>query len=120
MIFFLLCTFTNSIAVFGQKNLQLENSNFDKDKWLTSSHYRYEIVKGENFPDLKTLKKKQIIRLLGKPNTKSNSELTYCFDISSKKNGNCEGSYLTISLSEKIPPKYRVTLVWVEKSIQND
>lgn len=115
-----MCTIFNSTIVFGQKNLQTDNSNFDRQKWLTSSDYRYEIVKSEKFPTLETLTKKQIIKLLGQPNFKSKTELTYCFDIPKEKNSKCEGSFLTINLSKNIPPKFRVTMIWVEPSTKKD
>ena len=51
-VFFLLSIIVNSTLVFGQTNLQLDHSNFDKKKWLSSSDYRYEIVKSNYFPSL--------------------------------------------------------------------
>ena len=113
-VFFLLSIIVNSTLVFGQTNLQLDNSNFDKKKWLSSSNYRYEIVKSNSFPSLEHLTKKQIIRLLGQPNFKNKHELRYCFDISNENKSKCKSSFLTINLSKKNPPKYRVTLIWVE------
>lgn len=85
-VFFLLFTLINSTVALGQKETQPDNSNFDKQKWLTSSDYRYEIVKDKKFPALENLTKKQIIRLLGKPNFKNKKELIYCFDIPKEKN----------------------------------
>jgi hypothetical protein len=113
-VFYLLSIVVNSTLFFGQKNLQVDNSNFDKQKWLSSSDYRYEIVKCNSFPSLEHLSKKQIIRLLGQPNFKNKHELRYCFDISNENKYECESSFLTINLSKKNPPKYRVTLIWVE------
>jgi hypothetical protein len=106
--------------ILGQNNQKPDNSNFDRQKWLTSSDYRYEIIKSEKFPALENLTQKQIIRLLGRPNFKSKKEMTYCFDLSIEKKNVCESSSLTISLNKKIPPKYRVTIILVEPSIKKD
>jgi hypothetical protein len=111
-------TFLLSAAVaFGQINQQVDDSNFDKQKWLTSSVYRYEIVKGASFPALENLTKKQIIRILGEPDFKERKVLIYCFHLSKDnvKKNRCEGSFLTIDLDKKTPPKFRVTIVWVNK-----
>jgi hypothetical protein len=111
-VFFLLFTFVSSASILGHKNTQPDNSNFDKEKWLTSSDYRYEIAKSEKFPSLGNLTKKQIIKLLGEPNCNSKNELTYCFDIPKEKKCDCDGSFMTINLSKKMPAKFRVTMFW--------
>ena len=118
-VFFLLSTFINSTVALGQKNTQLDNSSFDRQKWLTSSDYRYEVVKGSAFPNLDTLTKKQIIKILGQPDFKTKKRLTYCFDLP-KENKKCKCSFLTIELDKKIPAKYRVAIVWFEPSIKKD
>ena len=119
-IFFVFATFINSTIIHGQNSPKLDYSNFDKQQWLTSSSYRYEIVKSEKFPALENLTRRQIIRLLGPPSFKSKKAVTYCLDIPTEKDSGCEGSSLTIYLDKKLPPKYRVLIIWVERSRKKD
>jgi hypothetical protein len=114
-------TFINSTVVLGQNNLQIDNSNFDKQKWLTSSDYRYEIMKGKDFPAVEYMTQKQIIRLLGRPDFKTKSELTYCLDLwkeKEKKKNICKCSLVTIYLDKKLPPQFRVVILWAEPGIK--
>jgi hypothetical protein len=105
---------------------EIDSTGFDKQKWLTSSNYRYEVVKGPAFPKIENMTKKEIISLLGQPNFDKKNKLTYCFDFikENRKMEKCECSFLTIDLNKNIPSKYHVAIIWTEplisqKSLKN-
>lgn len=117
LILFLIATF-----YFGQIQIETDIVNFDKQKWLTNSKYRYEVVKSSEFPKIENMTKKEIISLLGQPNFNLNNKLTYCFDFP-KENGKmqkCDCSFLTIDLNKNIPPKFRVAIIWTEPLISQN
>lgn len=103
-----------SLIVYGKNNLQTDSLKFDKQKWLTSSHYRYKIVRSDIFPDLEKLNRKQIVKLLGQPNFNNKNIISYCLDIPNEKLTSCKGSFLAIDLNKKVYPKYKVIIGLVD------
>lgn len=116
IIFLTLGLIVFAINLKGQNTSSSDTLTFEKVRWETSSDYRYEIVKGNKFPSVTNISKKEIIKILGKPDFEQEKKITYCFDIRNhkEKDKNCNGSYLTISLNKNIPEKYRLTIAWVE------
>ena len=94
---------------------------FDKEKWLTSSEYRYEISKTEHFPDFKNKSKKYVKNILGKPSKVNGDKFIYCLDLTTvtyydnilnREICNCKSSYLTINF--KIDEKWKTTFTWID------
>lgn len=101
-----------------------QQSSFDKEKWLISSEYRYEISKSENFPDLKGKSKDDVKHILGDPCEVNGEKFIYCFNIEVKSHYdeqlqqevcNCKGSYVVIDF--KIDDRWRTTFVKVEREV---
>jgi hypothetical protein len=51
---------------------------FNKEKWRTSTDYRYEVAKSSYFPDLKGKSKEEVKELLGEPCSINGETFKYC------------------------------------------
>ncbi|HMG14370.1 MAG TPA: hypothetical protein VK590_02915 [Saprospiraceae bacterium] len=109
LIYFLILTLTLSACVIGQKTKTIK---FDKEKWKSSSNYRYSIINSKDFPILDYKSKRQVKRILGPPDFISNGEFVYCLDLFVKGGCKCQASLLTIGFVKDSP--YNVTIVLVE------
>lgn len=115
IMFFLILAISISSCATGQEN---QSSDFDKEKWSSSSEYRYEISKSKYFPIVegKPQSKKHVKKVLGEPDFIQDNDFIYCFDITkndtTSKLSKCKGSYLIINFDKKNP--FNVTQVWVE------
>lgn len=107
------------ITVSCCTSINLYSQSFDKKKWLTSSEYRYNIAKSENFPDLKGKSKVEVKKILGNPDNEYGDKFIYCFDLNSVKyynqdlkreNCECKGSFVIIDF--KIDDRWRTTFFW--------
>jgi hypothetical protein len=105
IIFLLIIGISISSCAIGKKN---QSNKFDKEKWSSSSDYRYEIIKNKYFPihDGKPQSKKHIIKILGEPDFIEGNDFIYCFDIAKNDTtsglSKCKGSYLIINFDKKI------------------
>ena len=107
-----------AVQLFGQDSISSDTLSFEKDKWVSSSDYRYEIVKGSKFPSVTNLSENEIIEILGQPDFEADKILTYCLDITAYhgEDKKCLGSFVTINLDKNVPAKYRLTIAWAEKN----
>jgi len=109
VIYFLILNLTLSACVVGRKTQLIK---FDKEKWKSSSDYRYEITKTKDFPDFGDKSEKEVMRFLGKPDFINNGRFVYCLDIPSKGDIKCKGCILIIGFEKGSP--YNVTIVHSE------
>ena len=85
---------------------------FDKEKWKSSSAYRYSIIDSKDFPVLDDKSKSQVKKILGSPDFINNGQFVYCLNQPLKGDCKCKSSYLTIGFEKGNP--YNVTIVLVE------
>jgi hypothetical protein len=105
------------IAVNGCSTIfDFQSNHIDRDKWGTSSSYRYEIVKKEDFSFLKGKSKEYVINIFGEPDLIQENDFIYCLDIPFQNedslSGKCKASFLVINFEEGNP--FNVTVVNVE------
>ena len=102
---------------------KLETDSFIKEKWMTSSEYRYTIAKSASFPDLKGKSKEDVKIILGEPDEVNGEIFIYCFDLNSVKyydqnlkqtKCDCKGSFVTIDF--KVDERWRTTFSWISPS----
>ncbi len=89
------------IGTLVYNNVNAQVFTFDKKKWDTSGHYRYEVSKKQEFITyLRSLNKKQLRKQLGRPNfcDKDGISVYYCLDLerNPKRTSICIGSTLIV------------------------
>lgn len=98
---------------------RLEPSKFDKKKWVSSSDYRYKIIKSKDFPDLEGKSTRYVRRILGEPDFIQDNNFIYCLEITTTENktklSKCNGSFVLINFEKGNP--FNVSVVNVEPLI---
>ena len=93
---------------------------FNKEKWRTSTEYRYEIAKSSYFPDLKEKSKEEVKMLFGEPCEINGETYTYCLSADAisyfDKSRNayvcdCKAAFFTVDF--KVDERWRTTFFWV-------
>ena len=109
------------VAIISNNINKQNNNEFDKQKWLSNSEYRYEISKSNKFPNFKGKSKKYVKEILGEPDEIRDNVYIYCLDIKpakyydselKRKVCKCKASYVLIDF--EINDKWKTTFVWVE------
>lgn len=106
-----LCILLFHLSNITCSQVQDKDTLFDKNKWLVSSAYRYKIVHDKAFPKIQIMNRKQIIKLLGKPYSEEDGNLSYCLDIISKENGKIDCYAILLISKEKSGSLYQTSII---------
>jgi hypothetical protein len=115
---------STALLVFALLNCTSSSNlvgGFDKERWVSDSHYRFEVFHSKDFPDLRPLSEKEVFDLLGEPDMISDDgTLVYCLGIPEPRlrdgcnNALCLCSGYFIFIDFVVPEQWKVTYIGAE------